>query len=94
MPPEKRYGDSTVPMKIDIAGQLSSLAKGNTNPVHIGDMKSGAADEVVPDNISADLKPIRHPAALPPINMMNWMVVIREIHPEYVPITQDETTGE
>ena len=92
--PEKRYGDSTVPMKIDIAGQLSSLAKGNTNPVHIGDMKSGAADEVVPDNISADLKPIRHPAALPPINMMNWMVVIREIHPEYVPITQDETTGE
>lgn len=84
--PEKRYGDSTVAMKIDVVGQLGSLAKGNASPVHIGDLKSGSAGEVVPDNISADLKPIRHPGALPPINMMNWMVVVREIHPEYDPV--------
>jgi hypothetical protein len=25
-----------------------------------------------------NLKPISHPAALPPINMMNWLVVIEE----------------
>jgi len=91
--PEKRYGDSIVPMKIEVAGQLGSLAKENASPVHIGDLKSGSADEIIADNITADLKPITHPAALPPINMMNWMIVIREIHPKYTPITIDETAA-
>ena len=79
--PEKRYGDSTAALRIEVAGQLGSLAKGGNNPVHIGDLKSGASDEVVADNITADLRPITHPGALPPINIMNWMVVIREINP-------------
>ncbi|MBK1830368.1 hypothetical protein JIN77_06505 [Verrucomicrobiaceae bacterium R5-34] len=83
--PEKRYGDSLEPMQIEVDGQLGSLAKDNDTPTHIGDFKSGSSDEVVPANISADLKAITHPAALPPINIMNWMVLIREIHPTYTP---------
>ena len=83
--PEKRYGDSGIALKIDIDGQLGSLAKGNTEPVRIADLKTGYADQVVPENIVANLKTIDHPAALPPVNMMNWMVVIREIHPRYNP---------
>lgn len=83
--PEKRYGDSGIALKIDIDGQLGSLAKGNAEPIRIADLKTGYADQVVPENIVANLKTIDHPAALPPINMMNWMVVIREIHPKYNP---------
>lgn len=83
--PEKRYGDSGIALKISVDGQLGSLAKGNADPIRIADLKSGVADQVVPENIQADLKAIDHPAALPPINMMNWMVVIREIHPKYAP---------
>ena len=79
--PEKRYGDSTVPIPVQIEGQLGSVAKDNSSPVRIADLKSGSSNEVVPGNISASLKPITHPAALPPITMMNWMVVVREIHP-------------
>ncbi len=88
--PEKRYGDSGIPLKIDIDGQLGSLAKNNTAPIRIADLKSGVADQVVPDNITATLKQINHPAELPPINIMNWMIVIREIHPRYMP----ESTGQ
>lgn len=83
--PEKRYGDSGIALKIDLDGQLGSLAKGNTDPVRIGDLKSGTADEIIPENISAKLKIIEHPAALPPVNLMNWMVAVREIHPKYGP---------
>ena len=83
--PEKRYGDSGIALKINIDGQLGSLAKDNVDPVRIADLKSGIADQVIPDNITADLKGINHPAALAPINMMNWMIVIREIHPKYSP---------
>ena len=83
--PEKRYGDSGIALQIDIDGQLGSLAKGNAEPIRIADLKTGYADQVIPENIVANLKTIDHPAALPPINMMNWMVVIREIHPKYDP---------
>jgi hypothetical protein len=31
------------------------------------------------DSISADLKPLRSPAELPPVHPMNWLVVIEEI---------------
>lgn len=83
--PEKRYGDSGIALKIDIDGQLGSLAKDNIDPVRIADLKSGYADQIVPENITANLKTINHPAALPPVNLMNWMIVIREIHPKYSP---------
>lgn len=91
--PEKRYGDSTEPLKIELAGQLGSLSSQNDTPVHIGDLKSGGQDEVITDNISADLKPISHPAALPPINALNWMVVIREIHPTFTPVSIANSNG-
>lgn len=90
--PEKRYGDSGINVPVQLEGQLGSMAKGNTSPVRIADLKSGSKDEVVPENIRASLKPINHPAALPPISMMNWMVVIREIHPRFIRPAGSSTT--
>ena len=89
---EKRYGDSVNAVPISIEGQIGSMAKGNTAPTRIADLKSGAADEVIPQNIKAVLKPITSPAALPPITMMNWMVVVREIHPRYNPVMAPNST--
>ena len=77
--------DSGIALKIDIEGQIGSLAKDNADPVRVADLKSGVADEVIADNITATLKQLNHPAELPPVNMMNWMIVVREIHPKYVP---------
>lgn len=82
---EKRYGDSGSAVPVNIEGQIGSMAKGNSDPTRIADLKSGPNDEVIPDNIKAILKPITNPAALPPITMMNWMVVVREIHPRHIP---------
>ncbi|MCP5538330.1 MAG: hypothetical protein H7A51_19115 [Akkermansiaceae bacterium] len=83
--PEKRYGDSGTAVPVTIEGQIGSMAKGNSSPTRIADLKSGPDDEVIPENIRADLHPIVNPAALPPITMMNWMVVVREIHPKFSP---------
>ncbi|MFM2243164.1 MAG: hypothetical protein RLZ97_2019, partial [Verrucomicrobiota bacterium] len=35
------------------------------------------------DQIEVNLAPIKHPAALPPITMMNWLVVLEERRREY-----------
>ena len=48
--------------------------------LHPGEFALASTFEVVtPALISADLKPIRSPAELPPIFLMNWLVVIEEI---------------
>lgn len=82
---EKRYGNSVNPIPITIEGQLGSMSKGNSSPTRIADLKSGSDDAVVSQNIHATLKPITNPANLPPITMMNWMVVVREIHTRNAP---------
>lgn len=43
------------------------------------DFRAGAYETVSPDLITADLKTIRSPAELPPISLMNWLIVIEEV---------------
>ena len=77
--PEKRFGLRTNPMEIEFEGQLNHLTKESStiNPL---DLKSGRDETVVPSNITANLFRIADPAQLPPINQMNWLVVIEEVH--------------
>jgi hypothetical protein len=83
--PEKRYGAEYDPLHLKIGGQLGSLAGDSSTgeSVHLLDMKTGSEREFDHGQLEVNLAPIRHPAALPPITMMNWLVVLRERRPEF-----------
>lgn len=84
--PEKRYGTDLDPFEVKIVGQLGHLGgdtgKGGAQ-VHLLDLKMGSEEETSKDRINVNLKPITHPAELPPITMMNWLVVIEERRKEF-----------
>lgn len=79
--PEKRYGTDFDPFKVQVAGQIGHL-KGDdgsaSNPVHLLDFKMASENTAAAANIDVNLRPITHPAELPPVTMMNWLVVIEE----------------
>lgn len=79
--PEKRYGTDFDPFKVQIAGQIGHL-KGDdgttNNPVHLLDLKMASETTAAAANIDVNLRPITHPAELPPITMMNWLVMVEE----------------
>lgn len=80
--PEKRYGAEIDPFQLTITGQVGNLA-GDTGgtagtEVHLLDLKMGSDQDVEHSNIDVNLSQIRHPAALPPIVMMNWLVMVEE----------------
>jgi len=82
--PEKVFGDSAYSAKVTVEGQITSLAKttdASGNPVAAPaiNITSGMNGAVNSQNTIA-LKGITDPKKLPPINMMNWMVVVREKH--------------
>lgn len=79
---EVRVGTTGFTRPIDHSGQLGSLAQGGAARWRPLDMKSGSDDSVHSDSISANLKPLRSPAELPPVHPMNWLVVIEEILPD------------
>ncbi len=77
--PEKRFGMREQAINIDFAGQLNYVGKDDTSPVRPLDLRSGIDDEVIANNIQADLHSISDVSQLPPINQMNWLVVIEEV---------------
>jgi len=78
--PEKRYGTDFDPYKVEVAGQMGHLKgdDGTNNPVHLLDFKMASEANAAAANIDVNLRPITHPAELPPVTMMNWLVVIEE----------------
>lgn len=79
--PEKRYGTDFDPFKVQIAGQLGHLKgdDGTTNdPVHLLDLKMASENTAAAADIDVNLRPITHPAELPPVTMMNWLVMVEE----------------
>ncbi len=74
-----RIGTTAANRLIEHHGQLGTLAAGGSTAWQPLDMKSGGDESVHSENISADLKPLRSPAELPPIHQMNWLVVVEEI---------------
>ena len=76
---ELRIGTTSVNRLVEHHGQIGTLTKGAGTSWSPLDIKSGSDDAVHAENISADLKPLRSPAELPPVHQMNWLVVIEEI---------------
>jgi len=78
--PEKRYGTDFDPFKVEVAGQMGHLKgdDGSNTPVHLLDFKMASEEKANAANIDVNLRPITHPAELPPVTMMNWLVVIEE----------------
>jgi len=75
--PEKRFGIKYDAVEISFDGQLNYIGKnGTTRPL---DFKSGANEDIVTENIRANLFSINDPSELPPITQMNWLVTIEEV---------------
>ena len=82
--PEKVFGDASYSAPVTIEGQMGSVSKksdtnGQDVALDITDIKSGSANTPNSAN-KITLRGITNPSLLPPINMMNWMVVIKEKH--------------
>ncbi len=90
--PEKRYGVEVDPLAVELGGQIGSLAKGDkvnssdADPTMIRplDSKNMSGGSLAAANITVNLRPITHPAELPPITMMNWLVLLEERRKEFV----------
>jgi hypothetical protein len=83
--PEKRYGVEVDPFAIRLDGQIGSLASDTTaNPIRPIDSKTVSGSALAANRITVNLRPIRHPAELPPITMMNWLLVLEEMRQEFV----------
>jgi hypothetical protein len=76
---ELRIGTTSVNRLVEHRGQIGTLTKGLGARWSPLDIKLGSDDAVHSENISADLRPLRSPAELPPVHQMNWLVVIEEI---------------
>lgn len=82
--PEKRYGVEIDPFSVVVGGQIGSLAsEANTNAVRPLESKTMSGASLGASRINVNLSQIRHPAELPPITMMNWLVVLEERRKEF-----------
>jgi len=82
--PERRYGTDVDPWKVQLSGQVGSLGADDlTTPLRPLDMKTGTGATMAAANMTVNLSPITHPAALPPITMMNWLIVLEERRKEF-----------
>ena len=81
---EKRYGVNMDPLGVDMSGQVGSLiAENAADPSHPLDLKFGSGPDIPANRMQVNLRPITHPADLPPICMMNWLVLLEERKSEY-----------
>jgi hypothetical protein len=82
--PEKRYGVELDPYAVELSGQVGSVASESAaNPVRPLDAKGASGAAMSGSKIKVNLSPISHPAELPPISMMNWLIVIEERRKEF-----------
>lgn len=89
--PEKRYGSETNVFAVNVGGSIGSLSKmdkvnaGDADAAVVRPLESknvhGAA--INTENITVNLSQMRHPAELPPITMMNWLVLLEERRKEF-----------
>lgn len=82
--PEKRFGSSVDPRAVNLRGRLGSLSKENdATASHPLDSRTSSGQLLNAQNVKMNLSPMKHPADLPPVTMMNWLVVAEEIRPEF-----------
>jgi hypothetical protein len=80
--PERRFGSADEPWRVQHEGSVGSLAgndqSATSSSVYLLDLKTGGGNKLAADKMSVNLKPVTHPGALPPINAMNWLMVLEE----------------
>lgn len=81
--PEKRYGVEMDPFQIDVTGQIGSLEDEDGNMIRPLDSKGASGTDYTGNRITVNLNSIPHPAELPPITMMNWLITIEEVRNEF-----------
>lgn len=82
--PEKRYGVEVDPLGVNISGQLGSLAgESISEPIRPLESKTLSGSSLPANRVQANLRPITHPSELPPITMMNWLVLLEERKAEF-----------
>ncbi|KAB2637767.1 MAG: hypothetical protein DVB26_09220 [Verrucomicrobia bacterium] len=82
--PEKRYGVELDPLGLIFSGQVGSVASEAASiPIYPLDSKALSGASMTASQIHVNLLPITHPAALPPIYMMNWLVLLEERRREF-----------
>jgi len=82
--PEKRYGVEVDPLGVSISGQVGSLAsESSAEPIRPLESKTLSEVRLPASRVQANLRPITHPSELPPITMMNWLVLLEERKSEF-----------
>lgn len=77
--PEKRYGVELDPFGVQHSGQIGSVASENAaDPVRPLETTGVSGASMTANQITINLSKINHPAEIPPIIMMNWLIVIEE----------------
>jgi hypothetical protein len=81
---EKRYGVNVDPLVVNMDGQMGSLITEDAiTPSRPLDIKYGSGSDIPAGRLQVNLRPITHPADLPPISMMNWLVLLEERKSQY-----------
>lgn len=82
--PEKRYGVDIDPYRVSLSGQVGSLASESvTEPIRPLESKTLSGARLPANRVQANLRPITHPSELPPVTMMNWLVLLEERKTEF-----------
>ncbi|MGJ8632893.1 MAG: hypothetical protein ACSHX7_03160 [Luteolibacter sp.] len=82
--PEKRYGVDYNPFAVEFSGQVGSVADEDSDtPVRPLDATNVSGNSLDASDITVNLSPIEHPAELPPIIMMNWLITVEELKDEF-----------
>ena len=89
--PEKRFGTVAggTPITVRLGGQIGSLARVDrvnrddvdVPIIHPLDSRTVSGALVAPGDNTVNLNQITHPGDLPPITMMNWLVLLEEVRP-------------
>jgi hypothetical protein len=90
--PQKRFGVDVDPYSVKMKGQIGSLAKldkvvgTDADPTNVRplDSKNLSGNAIASGRIEVNLRPITHPRDLPPITMMNWLVLLEERRKEFI----------
>ncbi|GAA5497457.1 hypothetical protein Rhal01_03653 [Rubritalea halochordaticola] len=77
--PEMRVGLDANNTRFAITGQVGSFGESTDAGINVLDFKLGTTEQVRASKVRANLTQITHPAQLPPINLMNWLIVVQRV---------------
>lgn len=83
--PEKRLGADVNPFAFELEGSIGSITteSGDEEEVNLLEVKHAGNTAMDHNRVSVNLTQIKHPAALPPITMTNWLIVLEERRREF-----------